>query len=75
LKAKALTQTLDIDNLAKFVLDALTGIVYKDDKQVAKMVELKMWDNLAAHNGRTVIYFKELDEQNDLPLDLKTVLI
>ena len=58
LKAKALTQTPDIDNLAKFVLDALTEIVYKDDKQVAKMVELKMWDHVAPHNGRTLIFLR-----------------
>jgi Holliday junction resolvase RusA-like endonuclease len=75
LKAKAVTQTPDIDNLTKFVLDVLTGIVYKDDKQVAKTVELKMWDHLAPHNGRTLIFFKALDEEKDLPIDLKTVFI
>jgi Holliday junction resolvase RusA-like endonuclease len=65
------TGTPDIDNLAKFVLDALTGVVYKDDKQVAKTLQLKVWDNKAPHNGRTLIMFKQLNEQSDLPITLE----
>ena len=33
----------DCDNLAKFVGDALTGLTYKDDAQVRKLVVSKVW--------------------------------
>lgn len=32
---------LDVDNLAKGVLDALTGLAYDDDKQVVRLVVTK----------------------------------
>jgi len=35
----------DLDNLIKFVLDALTGIVWVDDKQIVKLeAERKFWE-------------------------------
>ena len=45
----------DLDNLVKFVKDALQGIIYKDDQQVVKVVATKSWDLTAPHDGRTVI--------------------
>ena len=33
----------DADNVAKLVLDALNGIAYKDDNQVAKITAYKKW--------------------------------
>ena len=46
----------DVDNLAKFVLDAMTGVVYPDDKQVVKLVCLKVRDNEGACHGRTKVH-------------------
>jgi Holliday junction resolvase RusA-like endonuclease len=67
--------TPDIDNLAKFVLDALKGVVYKDDKQVAKTVELKVWDKDPPHKGKTLIFFKLMKNSLDLPINVDTLLI
>jgi crossover junction endodeoxyribonuclease RusA len=33
----------DIDKLARAVLDALTGVAFRDDSQVAKLDLLKLW--------------------------------
>lgn len=40
---KLATPRLDIDKLTRAVLDALTGIVYVDDKQVAEVTARKAW--------------------------------
>ena len=48
----------DIDNLAKFVMDALTGIVYTDDSQVTELVLRKLIDNKDPYEGKTIISIK-----------------
>ena len=53
----------DIDNLAKFVLDAMNGIVYKDDKQVVKLCCYKLKDNCGSCGGRTIIKVEEFHER------------
>ena len=45
------TQTPDTDNIAKFVLDCLNGIIFEDDKQVVSLFISKGW----GHMGSTVI--------------------
>lgn len=45
----------DLDNYAKFVLDAMNGIVYGDDTQVMILVAMKLNDNDLANGGRTEI--------------------
>ena len=46
----------DIDNLVKFVLDSLNGVLYCDDRQVVKVTAVKLLDNKQGCNGsRTVI--------------------
>ena len=54
--------TLDIDNLVKFVLDGVNGLVYKDDKQVVKLVAYKLYDSESDCGGRTVVEVTEFDE-------------
>ena len=46
----------DIDNLIKFVFDALNGIFWKDDKYIAKLSASKMY----GEEPRTVIEIEEL---------------
>jgi hypothetical protein len=46
---------LDADNLAKFVLDALNGLLYADDSQVVKLESIKLHDNIGSCNGRTEV--------------------
>ena len=43
----------DVDNLSKFVLDALNGLVYHDDRQVVKLVAIKLQDNNSFCRGGT----------------------
>ena len=43
----------DVDNLSKFVLDALNGLVYHDDRQVVKLVAIKLRDNNSFCRGGT----------------------
>lgn len=38
----------DIDNLAKSVLDAMTGIIYADDKYVTELTVKKYWSTAAS---------------------------
>ena len=45
----------DIDNMAKFILDAMNGLVYKDDRQVVHLVVSKLLDNEGACEGRTEV--------------------
>jgi Holliday junction resolvase RusA-like endonuclease len=47
----------DLDNLVKFVLDALNGIAYKDDGQVASIKTHKFFTNL---EPRTEITIREI---------------
>lgn len=53
----------DIDNLAKFVLDAMNGIVYEDDRQVVELLASKHKDSNDTMDGRTVIKVKRYDDR------------
>jgi len=58
----------DIDNLIKFVFDALNKLVFEDDKQVVKLVAYKLRDNNMSCDGGTRITMSKLDceEGNNL---------
>lgn len=56
------SQRPDIDNLCKFVLDALTGVVYGDDSQVVKLTATKLVDHQHPYTGRVEIIFKCCDK-------------
>ena len=51
----------DIDNLAKFVLDGLNGLVYHDDRQVVRLVATKLLDCEGDCAGRTSIVVSRFD--------------
>jgi hypothetical protein len=38
------------------VLDALKGVVFKDDEQVAITLEINVWDKDPPHEGRTLVF-------------------
>lgn len=60
----------DVDNLCKTVLDALTGVVWRDDSQVLKLEAAKIRDCGAEH-ARTEIYVRRMLPGDKLydPLD------
>jgi len=53
----------DIDNLAKFVLDAMNGIVHEDDRQVVESLASKHKDNHGTMDGRTIIKVKRHNDR------------
>jgi Holliday junction resolvase RusA-like endonuclease len=53
----------DIDNLCKFLLDVLTGIVYFDDKQVVNLIATKKKDSDGCCCGKTEVEIFEYKEE------------
>ena len=51
----------DIDNLVKFILDCLNGVLFEDDRQVVQLTALKVLDNEGECNGRTAIEVSVFD--------------
>lgn len=58
------TMKPDVDNLVKFVLDAMNGVAYTDDKQVARISACKVLDNVFPYEGRTFIFVKEINMES-----------
>ena len=52
------TKTPDVDNLVKLILDALNGIAYHDDRQVAAILAAK---TESVHSCGVIIKVQELD--------------
>ena len=50
--------TPDADNLLKFVVDSLNGIMWKDDKQVVTVTVRKRMDTRPPFDGRTYVRFQ-----------------
>ena len=57
--------TPDVDNLSKFVLDALQGLLYDNDNQVVKCIATKVLDTKPPHNGR-ICFTVRPAKRNDL---------
>ena len=57
----------DLDNLVKFVMDALQGVVYHDDDQVVKLVTFKLIDTEHPAEGKTQVAFHAVNRMSDLP--------
>ena len=58
----------DIDNLAKFVLDALNKVVYTDDKQIVKLVAYKLRHNDMSCCGGTRVVVAKFDPSQEISL-------
>lgn len=55
---------IDIDNLAKFILDALNTVAYEDDKQVSVLKSAKLY----AEKDSVVVKVKKLTAEDILLL-------
>lgn len=70
IKKKALSQLLpirtDVDNLAKFVLDSMNGVLYEDDKQIISLHATKLLDNVGLCEGSTEIYIRTINGDEDM---------
>lgn len=56
---------VDVDNLAKFVLDSLNGLVYQDDRQVVSLHATKVYDCDGECEGSTEVLIKSVQD-NDM---------
>ena len=52
----------DVDNMAKFVLDALNGVGYHDDKQVAALLSIKCNDDALSNVGKTEVTMRKMHD-------------
>ena len=59
--------TPDIDNLLKFVLDVMNGLVYADNRQVVKAVAYKLLDDSGTCQGRTELEVWPFDGRIHMP--------
>ena len=57
---------MDVDNLAKFVLDSLNGLLYEDDRQVGSLHVTKVYDDDMKEEcrGSTCVCIRLLEEDN-----------
>lgn len=67
-KQTSSTLRTDVDNLAKFVLDSLNGVLYADDRQIASLHVTKLYDNDVNElcQGSTCVCIRLLRD-DDLP--------
>ena len=54
----------DVDNLAKFVMDSLNGVVYVDDRQVVSLNVMKVLDSEGPCRGATEVEICVLREED-----------
>eukprot|EP00543_Licmophora_paradoxa_P006569 CAMPEP_0202455834 /NCGR_PEP_ID=MMETSP1360-20130828/13268_1 /ASSEMBLY_ACC=CAM_ASM_000848 /TAXON_ID=515479 /ORGANISM="Licmophora paradoxa, Strain CCMP2313" /LENGTH=60 /DNA_ID=CAMNT_0049075513 /DNA_START=266 /DNA_END=448 /DNA_ORIENTATION=- len=57
------TSRVDVDNLAKFVLDSLNGVLYHDDRQVVELIAIKRYDNDDMCRGKTIVKIQEYKDE------------
>ncbi len=56
------TTTPDIDNCLKFVMDALNGVAYRDDKQLVRATATKKWMQELDTDGCILLKVGPIDE-------------
>jgi Holliday junction resolvase RusA-like endonuclease len=54
---------VDVDNLVKFVMDALVKLLYDDDKQIAAVHAFRMYDNVGSCLGSTTVRIEVLSSK------------
>lgn len=59
-------KVVDVDNLSKFILDAMTGVFFKNDSQVHGLVCIKIFDNEGECEGSTSVKIVEIASEEDL---------
>ena len=64
LLGKGIRQKPDLDNYIKLVLDALNGVVFKDDKEVTVIIARKLWTDRQAGTSITVT---DVEYEEDFP--------
>lgn len=52
----------DVDNMVKFILDAMTGVIIADDSQVVKITAFKLRDTEGMCEGKTEIHIAKFQE-------------
>lgn len=60
----------DVDNLTKFVLDSMIGILYEDDRQLASIHVTKLLDNEDLCQGSTEVHLRSIEAD-----DLEKIII
>ncbi len=51
----------DVDNLTKFVLDSMNGVMYEDDRQITSIHATKLLDNEDICSGSVEVYIRSID--------------
>lgn len=59
------SKKVDVDNLAKFVLDSLNGILYHDDQQIFSLSATKVYDNSVSNDGATYLHLHSIPAENE----------
>ena len=59
------TSSPDVDNLGKFVLDALNGHAYNDDRQIYKMTATKQYVKDVTCKGKTWVSIRSIETPID----------
>jgi len=55
-----ISKRVDVDNLAKFVLDSLNGLLYVDDQQIFSLSATKIYDT--NKEGATEVYIRSIPD-------------
>jgi len=55
-----ISKRVDVDNLAKFVLDSLNGLLYVDDQQIFSLSATKIYDT--NEEGATEVYIRSIPD-------------
>ena len=55
---------VDVDNLAKFVLDSLNELVFEDDRQVVFLNCAKVLDSEGCCDGATEVTINRVEEED-----------
>jgi Holliday junction resolvase RusA-like endonuclease len=59
---RSIKNTADVDNLCKFLLDCLNGVLYNDDGQVIRLVAEKSFGDDRGGNGYTIVSISACSE-------------